>query len=72
MTTPSKPTRAELLEMLAEAVRNTQPQRAKTQPEPVCDVQPDPTRKRRRRKTRPSPKRTAKTKIVRASAGRKR
>ena len=45
MTKPSTPTRAELREMLAEAVRNTQPQPVNTQPEPVRDVQPEPKRK---------------------------
>jgi hypothetical protein len=72
MTKPSTPTKAELHEMLAEAVRNTQPQPVHTQSEPVRDVQPDLKRKRRRRSRRPAPKRTAKIKSVRASAGRKR
>jgi hypothetical protein len=53
MTKPSAPTKAELLQMLAEAVRNTQPQ-------PVRDAQPEP-----KRKTRPALKRTAKIKRVR-------
>jgi hypothetical protein len=36
-------TKAALLEMLAEAVRNTQPQPVRnTQPEPVRDAQPEP------------------------------
>jgi hypothetical protein len=51
MTKPSAPTKAELHEMLAEAVRNTQPQ---PRPEPVNNTQP--------RKTRSAPKRTAKIK----------
>jgi hypothetical protein len=51
-------TKAEPYAMLTEAVRNTQPQR----PEPVRDVQPEPKRKTR---TRPAPKRTAKIKKVR-------
>jgi hypothetical protein len=72
MTKPSTPTKAELHEMLAEAVRNTQPQPVNTQPEPVRDVRPDPKHKRRPRNTRPAPKRTAKIKSVRASASRKR
>jgi hypothetical protein len=72
MTKPSTPTKAELHEMLAEAVRNTQPQPVDTQSEPVRDLQPDPKRKGRPRNTRPSPKRTAKNKSVRASASRKR
>ena len=71
MTKPPTPTKAELHEMLAEAVRNTQPQPVNMQPEPVRDVQPDPKRKRPRN-TRPAPKRTAKIKNVRASASRKR
>jgi hypothetical protein len=67
MTKPSTPTKAELHEMLAEAVRNTQPQSVNTQPELVRDVRPDPKRKSRPRNTRPAPKRTAKIKRVRAS-----
>jgi hypothetical protein len=58
-------TKAELLEMLAEAVRNTQPQ-------PVRDAQPEPKHKTQPRNTRPVPKRTAKIKNVRASASHKR
>jgi hypothetical protein len=54
MTKPSTPTKAQLHEMLAEAVRNTQPQ---PQPEPVNNTQP--------RKTRSAPKRTAKIKSTR-------
>jgi hypothetical protein len=54
MAKPSTPTKAELHEMLAEAVRNTQPQ---PQPEPVRTTQP--------RKTRSAPKTTAKIKSVR-------
>jgi hypothetical protein len=55
-------TKAELLEMLAEAVRNTQPQPvANTQSEPELEIQP--------RKTRPAPKRTAKIKTVRKAVG---
>ena len=52
-------TKAELHAMLAEAVRNTQPQ---PQPEPVRDPQPAPKHHTR---TRPTPKRTAKNKKVR-------
>jgi len=62
MTTPSKPTKSELLQMLAEAVRNTQPQSVKTQPE-VRDVQPNPKRKRRLRNKRPAPKRTKSVRV---------
>jgi hypothetical protein len=65
MTKPSTPTKAELYEMLAQAVRNTQPQ-------PVRNEQPEPKRNARPRKTRPAAKRTTKIKGVRASAGRKR
>jgi hypothetical protein len=65
-------TKAELLEMLAEAVRNTQSPRVRdTQPEPVRDAQPESKRKTPPRKTRPAPKRTAKIKGVSASASRK-
>ena len=55
-----KKTKAELHAMLAEAVRNTQPQ---PQPEPVRDPQPAPKHHTR---TRPAPKRTAKIKKVRS------
>ena len=48
-----KKTKAQLHEMLAEAVRNTQPQ-------PVRNTRPAP-----KRKTRPAPKRTVKIKRVR-------
>jgi len=70
-------TKAELLEMLAEAVRNTQPQPQPVdkQPEPVRNTQPAPKRQTRpapKRKTRPAPKRTAKIKSARAPARRKR
>jgi hypothetical protein len=54
-----KKTKAELHAMLAEAVRNTQPE---PQPELVRD--PQPALKRNTR-TRPAPKRTAKIKKVR-------
>jgi hypothetical protein len=70
MTKSSTPTKAELHEMLAEAVRNTQPQPVNTQTEPVRDVQPNP--ERRPRNKRPASKRAAKIKGVRASASRKR
>ena len=89
MTKPSTPTKAELHEMLAEAVRNTQPQPQPVdkQPEPVRNTQPEPVRSEQPAPARdtqpapkrnpgsrkkPAPKRTAKTKSVRASAGRKR
>ena len=70
MTKSSAPTKAELHEMLAEAVRNTQPQPVSMPAEPVRDVEPKP--KRRPRNTQPAPKRAAKAKSARASAGRKR
>ena len=54
-----KKTKAELYAVLAEAVRNTQPQ---PQPEPVRDPQPAPKHHTR---TRAAPKRTAKIKKVR-------
>jgi hypothetical protein len=58
---PQKNTKAELQAMLAEAVRNTQPQR-EPEPEPVRDAGPAPKRKAR---TRLAPKRTAKSKRAR-------
>jgi hypothetical protein len=65
-------TKAELLEMLAEAVRNTQPQPiGNTQPEPARDAQPPRKRKMQSRKTVPASQRTAKSKNVQASASRK-
>jgi hypothetical protein len=63
-------TKAELLEMLAEAVRNTQPQPV-AQPDPARDPQPERKRKTQSGKTRPASQRTVKTKNVRASASRK-
>lgn len=63
-----KKTKAELLEMLAEAVRNTQPQPVgNAQPEPVRESQPQRKRKTQSRKTRPALKRTTKIKNVRGS-----
>jgi hypothetical protein len=56
-----KKSKAELLRMLAEAVRNTQPQPVSTLPEPIHDAHSVP----RRRKTRPAPKRAVKIKRVR-------
>jgi hypothetical protein len=50
---PQKSTRADLYAMLAEAVRNTQPQ-------PLRDEQPKP-----KRRTQPAPKRTVKIRRVR-------
>jgi hypothetical protein len=72
MTKPSSLTKAELLEMLAEAVRNTQPQPVRSeQPAPARDTQPAPKRNPRPGK-RPAPKRTTKIRSVRAPASRKR
>jgi hypothetical protein len=60
-------TKAELFRMLAEAVRNTQPQpAADAPPEPIRDAQPKLKRKMDRVQ-----KRTVKTKSARASASRK-
>jgi hypothetical protein len=56
-----KKSKAELFRMLAEAVRNTQPQPVGTQPEPVHDAKSAP----RRRNTRSAPKRSVKIKRVR-------
>jgi len=63
-----KKSKAELLEMLAEAVRNTQPQPVNTQREPVREAQPEPKRNSRARK-RPAPKRMVK---IKSGASRKR
>ena len=58
----NKKSKAELFQMLAEAVRNTQPQPVSTQPEPIHDaLQSAP----RPRNTRPAPKRAVKIKRVR-------
>jgi hypothetical protein len=55
----TKKTKAELLAMLAEAVRNTQPQ---PEPELVREAQPVPKSNAR---TQPAPKRKAKIKKIR-------
>jgi len=70
MTKPSTPTKADLYQMLAEAVRNTQPQPINSPPEPPVDVRPGPKRASRPR-TQTAPKRKAKIKSERASVGRK-
>jgi hypothetical protein len=67
---PPKSTKAELHKMLAEAVRNTQPQPRPElvrdrQPEPKRKTQPVPNRNKRPAKTRPAPKHTTKNKRVR-------
>jgi hypothetical protein len=72
MTKPSAPTKADLHKMLAEAVRNTQPQPVNPQPEPVRSDKPYSKRTGLPRNTRPTQKRTAKTKRVRASVSGKR
>ena len=56
-----KKSKAELFQMLAEAVRNTQPQPVSPKPEPIHDAQSAP----RRGNTRPAPKRPVKIKRVR-------
>ena len=56
-----KKSKAELFQMLAEAVRNTQPQPVSTQPEPILDAQSAP----RRRNTRSAPMCAVKIKRVR-------
>jgi hypothetical protein len=63
----NKKTKAELLAMLAEAVRNTQPQPpiGATRPDPIREAQP-----KLKRKTGPVSKRMTKTKNARASARR--
>jgi hypothetical protein len=61
-----KNTKAQLHEMLAEAVRNTQPQPGNAQPEPVRDAQPERQCKAQPRKTRSAPKRKVKIKRVRS------
>jgi hypothetical protein len=61
-------TKAELFRMLAEAVRNTQPQPIEA--DPIFDVQAEPRRKTPPRKGRPSSKRIAKNKRVRRPPGR--
>jgi hypothetical protein len=51
--------------MLAEAVRNTQPQSVNTQREQVRDTQPETKPKTQHRNAQPVPKRTVKIKRVR-------
>ena len=65
-------TKAELLEMLVEAVRNTQPPPVRnTQPEPVRDARPESKRKTQPRKPRRSarPKSKAFGHLLAASSG---
>jgi len=58
-------TKAQLHEMLAEAVRNTQPQPLITQPAPIRDERREPKRKQKSRSKQSAPKRTAKIKRTR-------
>jgi hypothetical protein len=58
-------TKAQLHEILAEAVRNTQPQPVTTQPEPVRDERREPKRKKQSRSKQGAPKRTARIKRTR-------
>jgi hypothetical protein len=67
MTKSSTPTKADLYQMLAEAVRNTQPRPANPQPEPPLDV-----KRARPRKIQPAPKPAAKIKSNRGSVGKRR
>ena len=64
-----KKTKAELLEMLAEAVRNTQPQPVNPQPEPARNDQPASKRASPPRNTRSTKKRTVKAKRIRSVSG---
>ena len=60
MTKPSSLTKAELLEMLAEAVRNTQPQPVRSEePAPARDTQPAPKRKAGRPRKKAAPRFTS-------------
>jgi hypothetical protein len=69
--TKHTPTKAELHEMLAEAVRNTQPEPVRSeQPAPARNTQPAPKRNPRPHKG-PATQRTAKIKTVRASASKR-
>ena len=68
----SNKTKAELLEMLAQAVRNTQPQPVNdSPPQPVRDAHPERKRKSQSGKKRPEPQRTPKAKGRKASDRRK-
>ncbi len=60
-----KKSKAELFQMLAEAVRNTQPQPLNTQAESARNTQPEPKRKTQSRNKQPAPKRAVKIKKVR-------
>ena len=68
----SNKTKAELLEMLAQAVRNTQPQPVNDSPaEPVRDAHRERKRKSQSGEKRPALKRTSKAKGREASDRRK-
>ncbi len=58
-------TKAQLHEMLAEAVRNTQSQPVTTQPEPIRDERHEPKRNKQSRSKQGAPQRTAKIKRTR-------
>ncbi len=60
-----KKSKAELFQMLAEAVRNTQPQPLNPQAESARNTQTEPKRKTQSRNKRPAPKRAVKIKKVR-------
>jgi hypothetical protein len=55
-------TKAQLHEMLAEAVRNTQRQPVTTQPEPIRDERREPKRKKQSRSKQGAPKRASRIK----------
>ena len=68
----SNKTKAELLEMLAQAVRNTQPQPVNDSPaEPARDAHPERKRTSQSGKKRPAPQRTPKAKGRKPSDRRK-
>lgn len=68
MSEKTTKTKAELFKMLAEAVRNTQPQPIEA--EPTLDVRAQPKRKTQLRKSRLTSKTIAKAKKVRRPADR--
>jgi hypothetical protein len=72
MTKPSAPTKADLHKMLAEAVRNTQPQPVNSQLEAARNEKSSAKSGGLLRNKRPAQKRTAKIKRVRAPVSRKR
>ena len=60
-----KRSKAELYAMLAEAIRNTQPQPVNTQPEPVRNTRSEKRKTQPRSTRQPAPRRTVKIKRVR-------